>query len=490
MSTIHLQLAVALVLFVLAVPAHAAPPTADTQAAYEITPIKARIQASVNAQGTPIQVYFEWGTTTNLGNATGSLSFVAVGNSPFPVTEDLVFLTPDTTYYFRGIAFNGNGTSYGAILSFRTSIALPPSIISQATSAITASAATIGASVHPQGTPTEVYFEWGATTNLGSVTGMRFPSPLVSPISVTWGLTGLTANTTYYFRAVASNMGGSNVGGIASFKTTGPVATTLNATNIGSFKATLAGIAHPPGGVRAYFEYGQSAGYGSFTSTQTVSISGTSYVTATISNLLDYTDYHFRLVVITNSTPVYGDNRTFRTIITPAVVVTLHATNVTGTNANLVGTVTPNSLVGAFLVSFEIGTTISYGQSTVMANTSGGISPNPVQIPVSNLNPGMLYHFRLKFDKVQTGETYYGSDQTFTTLHIPTAVTEPATVATNIITLNGWVNPNGAPANVRFAWGPTTAYGSTTSVQVLPSGSVPVPVSATHQTCALHTWPW
>src|SRR4029079_4862770 len=62
--------------------------------------------------------------------------------------------------------------------------------------------------------------------------------------------------------------------------------------------------------------------------------------------------------------------------------------------------------------------------------------------------------------------TRYGSDRTFTTTGPPTVTTNAATnVARGSATLNGSVNPPGLSTTVRFQYGRTTSYGSTTANQ-------------------------
>ena len=65
-----------------------------------------------------------------------------------------------------------------------------------------------------------------------------------------------------------------------------------------------------------------------------------------------------------------------------------------------------------------------------------------------------------------SGGTRYGSDRTFTTTGPPVVATNPATnVASFSATLNGSVNPDGLSTTVRFQYGRTTSYGSTTTSQ-------------------------
>lgn len=66
-----------------------------------------------------ITAWFEWGETQSLGKST-SKQFLRVDNVPFRFCSSIANLTPCTTYYYRAVAQNSGGTSFGDILSFTT----------------------------------------------------------------------------------------------------------------------------------------------------------------------------------------------------------------------------------------------------------------------------------------------------------------------------------------------------------------------------------
>ncbi|MBL9146725.1 MAG: choice-of-anchor D domain-containing protein [Verrucomicrobiaceae bacterium] len=98
-----------------------------------------------------------------------------------------------------------------------------------------------------------------------------------------------------------------------------PSATTLAATNVLLFSATLNGSANPNGlTTTAWFEYGTTTSYGASATAQNLG-SGSSdvAVTANLTSLADNTLYHCRLVVQNADGTVYGNDITFST---PAAV--------------------------------------------------------------------------------------------------------------------------------------------------------------------------
>ncbi len=263
---------------------------------------------------------------------------------------------------------------------------------------------------------TTVYFQYGTTTNYGSTTLSQIKTGNTYQ-SISANVSGLTANTTYYFRLVATNSAGTRYGVDRTFTTltaTGPpVVTTNPASLIASFSATLNGSADPHGlPTTVYFQYGTTVSYGLTTAPQ--SKSGNTYqsVSANISGLTAGTTYHFRIVATNSAGTVYGNDRTFTTLSAtgPPVVITNPATNIATNTATLNGTVNPHGLTTT--VYFQYGTTISYGHTSVSQSKTGNLYQN-VSANISGLTASTTYHFRIV--GTNNSGTTYGSDRTFTT---------------------------------------------------------------------------
>ena len=90
-------------------------------------------------------------------------------------------------------------------LSFTAGLLAAPTVLVQASSAITQTSATLNTRVTPNDQATTVYFQYGASTSYGSFTTTNSLAAGIAQVAVAKTLSGLLPKTTYHFRAVASN---------------------------------------------------------------------------------------------------------------------------------------------------------------------------------------------------------------------------------------------------------------------------------------------
>jgi len=102
-------------------------PTVATTAASSITPVSAKLTASINSGGATTTNWFEYGQTLSYGSVTSTNTLSAGGNA-VSVTNLISGLQPNATYHFRAIAANSFGTILGNDLSFVTSPVNPPQL--------------------------------------------------------------------------------------------------------------------------------------------------------------------------------------------------------------------------------------------------------------------------------------------------------------------------------------------------------------------------
>src|SRR5581483_9031051 len=153
-------------------------------------------------------------------------------------------LLANTAYYYRVVATNSVGTTTGEEQSF-TTLAAAPTVRADPATNVTATGATLNGMVNANNaTTTDIHFE--LRTAGGSYTPLA-PLPTIasgaSDTPVSFNASGLTPNTTYFFRLVATSAGGTATSGEQSFATPAipPSVTTGPATNVAAASATLNG---------------------------------------------------------------------------------------------------------------------------------------------------------------------------------------------------------------------------------------------------------
>jgi hypothetical protein len=194
-------------------------PAAVTGAASSITGTGASLAGTVNAHGQSTAYTFEYGTSTSFGSIS-TVQSAGSSTADLAVSANLSGLSPGTTYYYRLVASNATGTTNGAAGSFTTTGSTAPEVTTGAASAITTTSATLSGTLNPKGSFTSFTFEYGTTTTFGSITavdGMLATPTIAQPVSKP--VTGLSPNTTYLYRLVATNAVGTTNGTVMSFKT-------------------------------------------------------------------------------------------------------------------------------------------------------------------------------------------------------------------------------------------------------------------------------
>jgi len=204
---------------------------ATTLVATSISASGALINGTVNPQGDGQFAGFYYGTDPTLRTFNQTCGWFACPQVVPDFTTQrfnsrLFGLASNTVYFFRMVFYDTfNGTyHYGRIQSFRTRISVATTL--PATS-ITASSALVNGTVNPQGASGRAGYYWGTDPTLSTfnLSCGWFVCPQVAPDFTTQmfpsQLSGLAANTTYYFRAVFWNTDNNSFqsGGIQSFRT-------------------------------------------------------------------------------------------------------------------------------------------------------------------------------------------------------------------------------------------------------------------------------
>jgi phosphodiesterase/alkaline phosphatase D-like protein len=466
-----------------------------TEAASSITQTTATLNATVNPNGGEVSsCEFEYGTAELYESSVPCGSLPGSGTEPTAVSAALENLSANTTYQFRIVATNAGGTSTDVLNAqkFKTE-PNAPTVATGEVSSTAQTTATLNATVTPNGGEvTSCEFDYGTTEIYGkSAPCSSLPGSGTGAVPVSASVTGLNKDTTYHFRVVASNAGGTSLGADQTFETAPGPPTVIagEASTIGQVSAVLNAEINPNGGVvtQCYFHYESLTSKPEVMITQCVGLplSGKSpvKVSALAEGLLPSTRYRVSLEVINSlGEDAFGEASTpFETLPGPEVT-TGAASAVTQTSATLNAMVNPN---GGEVSSceFEYGTSEAHGYKSIPCESQPGAGKEkvPVSAKLDGLSPNTSYFFRIVATN-PGGTSRDALGQTFTTLpNAPAVVTgEASSVAQTSASVNATVNENGGRSSgCHFEYGPTTSYG--TSVPCTPSpepGTEPVEVRA------------
>jgi hypothetical protein len=191
-------------------------PTVITGTPSGVTLSSVSLNAEVNPNGAAItECEFEYGTTSSYGATVTCTPSPGGGEAPVAVTAALTGLNANSTYHFRVVASSQAGRSYG---SDRTITLLPnlPTVVTGPSSVVTATSATLNATVNPNGaTLTSCEFEFNSSE--AYIPCAVMPSPQEAPVAVSASVHGLRSATAFRYRIVAANASGSSYGAIQEF---------------------------------------------------------------------------------------------------------------------------------------------------------------------------------------------------------------------------------------------------------------------------------
>jgi hypothetical protein len=187
------------------------------------------LAAAVNPEGhAGGEAHFEYGETAAYGSSTTPVALSGGEFENQPVSAPLSGLRLHRTYHYRVVVADAaHAVSYGPDQTFTT--VSPVSVDSESASGVSATGATLEATLNPNGSATTFSFEYGTTTSYGSSVpvvpaGAGAGSAEVS-FSVPVG--GLAPSTTYHYRVLAANGLGEEVGPDQTFTTQGSGGSTL-----------------------------------------------------------------------------------------------------------------------------------------------------------------------------------------------------------------------------------------------------------------------
>jgi phosphodiesterase/alkaline phosphatase D-like protein len=402
-------------------------PDVKTGAAAKVTRTTAQLEGTINGDGKAASYHFEWGESVALGKDTPTQ---AAGTTAEKASAALTELHAGTTYFFRLVGENENGVNVGIVREFRAAPAVQ-ALATGPVEALTAEGATLTGTLTPNGFDAHYYFEWGPTASYGNTS----PAPPgadagagAAAVTAKTGLSGLTPNTSYHYRLVASNSFGTTQGEDATFTTSGPPRISSEATSgIGHETATVKAKVNPDELATSYhFEYGETTAYGAEVPIGGASIGSGSApvpVSAALTGLKLGVTYHFRVVATNSAGTTDQPDQTFTTV-PPALIDSESTISVGSTSAVLQTEVNP--LGNDTKYYFQYGTKACRSEPSACtdipsppgADIGSGETDVFQSEHIEGLKPATTYHYRVLVSN--TLGTSEDGEHTFTTQAAPT----------------------------------------------------------------------
>lgn len=339
----------------------------------------------------------------------------AVESADFTCT--LEGLTPATRYYVRAYAINQGGVSYGVNLVFTTKtfsiVTTPISVLM-----LTASTAVSGGSILSDGDSSIL------TVKERGVCWSTMPSPTIENQKTSDGLGGgkfaskmdsLTAFTTYYVRAYATNGNGTIYGDEVLFTTLNGIVgmTTKSISSITAYTAVGGGSISTDGGAPVT-EYGLCWSTNQTPTTdhfKAVGAGNSSNFVANLSSLTPHTNYYVRTYAINSVGTSYGNEVMFQTQSGVLGITTKAAASVTIMSIVTGGTITSDG--GAPVTERGICWSTSPNPTTADNKKLSGSGLGSFTTSLSGLTPNTTYYLRAY--GVNRVDTTYATQTSFTT---------------------------------------------------------------------------
>ena len=399
------------------------PIIASTTAATSITQISANSGGNITNNGasnvTSRGVCFS--KTNTIPTITDTKTNDGTGIGQY--SSSLTNLTPNTLYYIRAYATNGVGTAYGDVKSFTTTSATIPVVSTAIATFITQTTAISGGSITNE--------SGAAVTSRGVCWSNTTTSPTILNSKTTDGtglgtftssLTGLSANTTYYVRAYATNSVGTAYGLAISVRTlsaTIPTGVTTNTiSSITQTTATGGGNSTNDGGATITSKgvcWSNTTSSPTIANSKTVDGSGIGSFTSSLSGLTANTTYYVRAYATNSAGTSYGSVISFSTLpaTIPTGVTTNSITSTTQTTASGGGSVSSDG--GATITSRGICWSNTTSSPTIInSKTSDGSGIGSFTSSLSGLTANTTYYVRAY--ATNSAGTSYGPVTSFTTL--------------------------------------------------------------------------
>jgi hypothetical protein len=373
-------------------------------------------------------------STTSGGTYTASLSLTQPGGT---YNQDIyVRFTPSAVQSYNGnIVVDGGGVSAPVnVAAVGAGVNTKATVTTGASSAITQTTATLAGNISANGCSavTAYGIEYSTTNGFADGAGTQVASTNNAGGNYTAALSGLTASTTYYYKAYATNAGGTAYGTQQSFTTASPTLTATALTGFGnvcvnatagpnSFTITGVGLnnSNVTVGALTGYTYSTTAG-GPYTPTLSLTQPGGAYSQVIYVRFLPIAVQSYN-----GNIPVSGGGAivtaniaaTGSGINTTPTVITNAASNIFTHYATLAGSITANGCSNVTAYGFEFSGINGFADGTGAVVAANNLNAGAFSATLNNLVQGATYYY--KAWAVNAGGKSYGTQQTFTVTAVP-----------------------------------------------------------------------
>ena len=322
-----------------------------------------------------------------------------VGSNQSATTLARSGLSNSTNYYWSVNAIDEYGSSTSSpIWKFTTTAAsaTPPTVTTTAASGTTSSSATGGGNVTSQGSTSVTARGVCWSTSQSPTTASSKTSDGIGTGSFTSSITGLTASTTYYVRAYATNSAGTSYGSQVSFTTsagtgTAPTVTTTAITGVTTNAASGGGNVTSQGSasVTARGVCWSTSQNPTTLDSKTSDVSGTGSFTSSITGLSPSTTYYVKAYATNSAGTSYGNQVSFTTssgIISQGMVQVTGGTFTAGSTSVTISSFKMDKYEVTYELWIDVQTWALANGYTDLVAGQNGYNPNGTNNPVTVVN--------------------------------------------------------------------------------------------------------
>ena len=334
-----------------------------------------------------------------------------------------------TTLEIGGVYTAGNKGVKLSQISTVITYTIPPSVTTSAATGAAQTVATLNSTINPNGLSTTANYRYGtsnvACSSLSTVTSNTNMGSGTSGVANPQGIASLSANTTYYFCATATNSDGTTYGNVLSFTTlpNKPNVITGGSSFVNPTTASLSGYVTPNGSsTDRIFRYGTSNVACSSLPNVTSAVnmgSGTGQIFGTqgVASLSASTTYYFCVSATNAAGTSYGSVSSFTTPSGIPDVTTGAAFSITSSSASISAMINPNGVSTDRYYTYDTSNVAcsTMNNSTTPVNIGSGTSYiNPNFENINSLSANTTYYYCAATNS--SAGTIYGSVESFTTL--------------------------------------------------------------------------